>query len=109
MLHNIEMPKLDVSQLPSRATFASTQQSELDDAKPLSPNFDVLDLELDPFMQKNLEYLLECSDVQQQELNNYQYWQRSVAREQSKMQAWLAKRVRRWDVVQRKMCSNLLL
>jgi translation initiation factor 3 subunit H len=36
---------------------------------------------------------LDCADVQQQEQNNYQYWQRSVAREQAKMQAWLAKRV----------------
>ncbi|KAI9248209.1 hypothetical protein BDA99DRAFT_470719 [Phascolomyces articulosus] len=90
MLHNIEMPKLDASRLKSPATFS--QHTELDDAKSLSPNFDVLDLELDPFMQKNLEYLLDCSDVQQQELNNYQYWQRSVAREQTKMQAWLTKR-----------------
>lgn len=93
MLHNIEMPKLDASRLRSPATFASTQQNELDEAKPLAPNFDVLDLELDPFMQKNLEYLLDCSDVQQQELNNYQYWQRSVAREQTKIQTWLTKRV----------------
>lgn len=92
MLHNIEMPKLDVNRLRSPATFSSTQ-SDLEEAKPLSPNFDVLDLELDPFMQKNLEYLLFCSDVQQQEVNNYQYWQRSVAREQAKMQAWLTKRV----------------
>ncbi|KAI8364778.1 uncharacterized protein BYT42DRAFT_541425 [Radiomyces spectabilis] len=94
MLHNIEMPRLEADRLRSLSTFASMQktQFELEDAKPLSPNFDVLDLELDPFMQKNLEYLLECSDVQQQEQNNYQYWQRSVAREQAKMQAWLTKR-----------------
>jgi translation initiation factor 3 subunit H len=44
-------------------------------------------------MQKNLQYLLDCADVQQQELNNYQYWQRSVAREQVKIQGWLTKRV----------------
>jgi translation initiation factor 3 subunit H len=95
MLHNIEMPRLEADQLRSLSTFASNEktQSELEQAKPLSPNFDVLDLELDPFMQKNLEYLLDCADVQQQELNNYQYWQRSVAREQVKMQAWLTKRV----------------
>ncbi|KAI9490235.1 hypothetical protein BDB00DRAFT_563549 [Zychaea mexicana] len=91
MLHNIEMPKLDASRLRSPATFVHNN-TELDEAKPLSPNFDVLDLELDPFMQKNLEYLLDCSDVQQQELNNYQYWQRSVAREQAKIQSWLTKR-----------------
>jgi translation initiation factor 3 subunit H len=95
MLHNIEMPKLEADRLRSLSTFASTQktQTELEEARPLAPNFDVLDLELDPFMQKNLQYLLDCADVQQQEQNNYQYWQRSVAREQGKMQAWLAKRV----------------
>lgn len=95
MLHNIEMPKLEADRLRSLSTFASTQkaQTELEEARPLAPNFDVLDLELDPFMQKNLQYLLDCADVQQQEQNNYQYWQRSVAREQAKMQAWLAKRV----------------
>ncbi|CDH51145.1 eukaryotic translation initiation factor 3subunit [Lichtheimia corymbifera JMRC:FSU:9682] len=91
MLHNLEMPKLDASALRTPATFTSTQ-ADIEKAKALSPNFDVLDLELDPFMQKNLEYLLDCSDVQQQELNNYQYWQRSVAREQVKIQAWLTKR-----------------
>lgn len=98
MLHNLEMPKLDASALRTPATFTSTQ-ADIEKAKALSPNFDVLDLELDPFMQKNLEYLLDCSDVQQQELNNYQYWQRSVAREQVKIQAWLTKRVS-WDLQQ---------
>ncbi|KAI7905381.1 eukaryotic translation initiation factor 3 subunit H [Cokeromyces recurvatus] len=91
MLHNIEMPKLEASRLRSLSTFAN-QQKEFEEARPLAPNFDVLELELDPFMQKNLQYLLDCADVHQQEQNNYQYWQRTVAREQGKMQAWLAKR-----------------
>ncbi|KAI9029878.1 hypothetical protein CLU79DRAFT_695070 [Phycomyces nitens] len=94
MLHNLEMPRLDSSRLRTLSTFASSQkeQSVAEEARPLAPNFDVLDLELDPFMQKNLEYLLDCSDLQQQEQNNYQYWQRSMAREQTKMQTWLTKR-----------------
>ncbi|CAO3616100.1 unnamed protein product [Cunninghamella echinulata] len=94
MLHNIEMPKLDINRLESLSTFASQKktQTEIEASRPLAPNFDVLDLELDPFMQKNLQYLLDCSDAQQQEQNNYQYWQRSVAREQAKMQGWLTKR-----------------
>ncbi|ORX49527.1 hypothetical protein DM01DRAFT_1325730 [Hesseltinella vesiculosa] len=94
MLHNIEMPNLDVNRLESLSTFnlQPSTQADIDASRPLAPNFDVLDLELDPFMQKNLQYLLECSDAQQQEQNNYQYWQRSVAREQAKMQAWLSKR-----------------
>ncbi|CAO3608524.1 unnamed protein product [Cunninghamella blakesleeana] len=95
MLHNIEMPKLNIDRLESLSTFASQKktQTEIEASRPLAPNFDVLDLELDPFMQKNLQYLLDCSDAQQQEQNNYQYWQRSVAREQAKMQAWLTRRV----------------
>lgn len=89
------MPKLDIDRLESLSTFASQKktQTEIEASRPLAPNFDVLDLELDPFMQKNLQYLLDCSDAQQQEQNNYQYWQRSVAREQAKMQAWLTRRV----------------
>ncbi|KAI8984715.1 hypothetical protein BDF20DRAFT_861343 [Mycotypha africana] len=94
MLHNIEMPKLEADRLHSLSTFTSARQTqtEIEEARPLAPNFEVLDLELDPFMQKNLQYLLDCTDVQQQEQNNYQYWQRSVAREQAKIQGWLNKR-----------------
>ncbi|ORE05706.1 hypothetical protein BCV72DRAFT_134022 [Rhizopus microsporus var. microsporus] len=94
MLHNIEMPKLNADRLGYLSTFTSSKktQTELEEARPLAPNFDVLDLELDPFMQKNLQYLLDCAELQQQEQYNHQYWKKAVAREQGKMQAWLTKR-----------------
>jgi hypothetical protein len=95
LLHDLDSPVADANRLPSLTTFTSTQKTATlaEDNAPLAPNLEVLDLELDPFMQKNLENLLDCADAQQQEHNNYQYWQRSVAREQVKIQAWLTKRV----------------
>ncbi|EIE77692.1 hypothetical protein G6F46_001652 [Rhizopus delemar] len=94
MLHNIEMPKLNADRLGYLSTFTSTKktQIELEEARPLAPNFDVLDLELDPFMQKNLQYLLDCTELQQQEQYSHQYWKKAVAREQAKMQSWLTAR-----------------
>ncbi|GAB5593693.1 hypothetical protein Unana1_08593 [Umbelopsis nana] len=94
LLHELDTPNVDASRLSSLTTFTSTQKTATlaEDNAPLAPNLEVLDLELDPFMQKNLENLLDCADAQQQEHNNHQYWQRSVAREQTKIQAWLAKR-----------------
>ncbi|KAG1451608.1 hypothetical protein G6F56_008043 [Rhizopus delemar] len=90
MLHNIEMPKLDSDRLGYLSTFTSSKktQIELEEARPLAPNFDVLDLELDPFMQKNLQYLLDCTELQQQEQYSHQYWKKAVSREQAKMQSW---------------------
>jgi hypothetical protein len=95
LLHELDTPTIDADRLPSLTTFTSTQKTTTlaEDNAPLAPNFEVLDLELDPFMQKNLENLIDCADAQQQEHNNHQYWQRSVAREQTKIQAWLTKRV----------------
>ena len=90
------MPKLNADRLGYLSTFTSTKktQIELEEARPLAPNFDVLDLELDPFMQKNLQYLLDCTELQQQEQYSHQYWKKAVAREQAKMQSWLTARVR---------------
>ncbi|CAG8755619.1 4069_t:CDS:2, partial [Acaulospora morrowiae] len=61
-------------------------------SSPLSPNFDTLELSLDPYIEKNLEFLLEAVDEHTQEQSNFAFWQRTVAREQTKMQAALQKR-----------------
>lgn len=60
---------------------------------PLSPNFDTLELSLDPYIEKNLEFLLEAVEEHTQEQNTYTFWQRNVGREQAKMQSALQKRV----------------
>ncbi|CAI2172327.1 17085_t:CDS:2 [Funneliformis geosporum] len=59
---------------------------------PLSPNFDTLELSLDPYIEKNLEFLLESVEEHTQEQNTYAFWQRSVSREQTKIQVALQKR-----------------
>jgi translation initiation factor 3 subunit H len=60
----------------------------------LFPNFDTLDLSVDPYLEKNLEYLLEGIEDWNYEQSNLHYYQRQLAREQSKIAAWQTKRVR---------------
>jgi len=59
----------------------------------LSPNYDTLDLSVDPYLEKNVEYLIEGMDEWTYEQGNLQYFQRQLAREQTKIAAWQAKRV----------------
>lgn len=59
---------------------------------PLAPNFDALDLSIDPFLEKTCDLLLDSIEAHHTELNNYQYYQRSLAREQTKITAWQTKR-----------------
>jgi translation initiation factor 3 subunit H len=58
----------------------------------LTPNFDNLSLSIDPFLEKNCDLLLDSIEVHHTENNNFQYYQRSLAREQAKIAAWQAKR-----------------
>ena len=59
----------------------------------LSPNYDTLDLSVDPYLEKNLEYLIEGMDEWTYEQGNLQYFQRQLGREQAKIATWQAKRV----------------
>ena len=59
---------------------------------PLYPNFDSLDLSIDPYLEKTCDLLLDSIESHHTELNNYQYYQRQLAREQNKITAWQAKR-----------------
>ncbi|GAD96620.1 conserved hypothetical protein [Paecilomyces variotii No. 5] len=58
----------------------------------LSPNFDNLSLSIDPFLEKNCDLLLDSIETHHTENNNFQYYQRSLAREQQKITQWQAKR-----------------
>ncbi|KAF2401370.1 hypothetical protein EJ06DRAFT_529509 [Trichodelitschia bisporula] len=60
--------------------------------QPLAPNFDALDLSIDPYLEKTCDLLLESIENHHTELNNHQYYQRSLAREQAKITAWQQKR-----------------
>jgi len=59
---------------------------------PLNPNFDALELSVDPFLEKTCDLLLDTIENHHTELNNHQYYQRSLAREQAKITAWQQKR-----------------
>jgi hypothetical protein len=48
---------------------------------------------VDPYLEKNLEYLIEGMDEWTYEQGNLQYFQRQLGREQTKIAAWQAKRV----------------
>jgi translation initiation factor 3 subunit H len=51
-----------------------------------------LDLSIDPYLEKTCDLLLESIETHQTEQNNFQYWQRALGREQTKITAWQAKR-----------------
>ncbi|KAF9428698.1 hypothetical protein BGZ94_001395 [Podila epigama] len=58
----------------------------------LTPSYDMLDLSMDPYVAKNLEYLMDTIDEHTQEQGNYAYWQRSVERENKKKAAYILNR-----------------
>lgn len=85
-LHQIpSSPSPPLNTPPTLATLISTPA-------PLNPNFDSLDLSIDPFLEKTADLLLDSIESHHVELNNHQYYQRQLAREQTKITAWQQKR-----------------
>lgn len=59
---------------------------------PLYPSIDNLDVAVDPFLEKTCDLLLESIESHYTDLNNFQFYQRQLAREQTKITQWQAKR-----------------
>jgi translation initiation factor 3 subunit H len=100
-IHNSHLLTSLLHQLPTQApkeelAFPPNLSALLQDKNtpqpPLYPNYDSLDLSIDPFLEKTCDLLLESIENHHTELNNYQYYQRSLAREQAKITAWQQKR-----------------
>ncbi|KAF2735489.1 hypothetical protein EJ04DRAFT_543020 [Polyplosphaeria fusca] len=100
-IHNSHLVTSLLHQLPSDApkeelafppNLAALQQDPNTPQPPLYPNFDSLDLSIDPFLEKTCDLLLESIENHHTELNNHQYYQRSLGREQAKITAWQQKR-----------------
>ncbi|KZF26393.1 Mov34/MPN/PAD-1 family protein [Xylona heveae TC161] len=90
-LHQLpEKPRTGELEFPSN--LAALSQGPNVPQAPLYPNFDSLDLAIDPFLEKNCDLLLDSIENHQTENNNYQYYQRQLAREQAKITAWQQKR-----------------
>jgi translation initiation factor 3 subunit H len=101
-IHNSHILTCFLHQLPSKsptgdvpppASLAAVHADEAGvAAAPLYPNFDALDLSIDPFLEKTSDLLLDSIESHHTELNNFQYYQRQLTREQNKISAWQAKR-----------------
>ncbi|KAI9756733.1 MAG: hypothetical protein M4579_003734 [Chaenotheca gracillima] len=100
-IHNSHLLTSYLHQLPSKprtqdltiptSLGALSKDSNLPQA-PLYPNLDSLDLSIDPFLEKTCDRLLDSIETHYVELNNHQYYQRQLGREQAKITAWQQKR-----------------
>lgn len=64
-----------------------------DDIKPpFYPSIDSLDVAIDPFLEKTCDLLLDSIEYHYTDLNNYQFYQRQLGREQTKITQWQTKR-----------------
>lgn len=90
-IHQLQTPvQATPSDLPP--SLAALESSQYAKSSVLAPNFDNLSLSIDPFLEKNCDLLLDSIEVHHTETNNFQYYQRSLAREQAKITAWQNKR-----------------
>jgi translation initiation factor 3 subunit H len=90
-IHQLEAPKqAGPTDLPQ--SLAALESSPSAKSSTVTPNLDNLSLSVDPFLEKNCDLLLDSIETHHTETNNFQYYQRSVAREQTKINNWLQKR-----------------
>ncbi|RAL00359.1 putative eukaryotic translation initiation factor 3 subunit EifCh [Aspergillus ibericus CBS 121593] len=90
-IHQLQSPSQAApTDLP--ASLAALESSPFAKSSVLAPNYDNLSLSIDPFLEKNCDLLLDSIEVHHTETNNFQYYQRSLAREQAKITAWQNKR-----------------
>lgn len=98
-VHNSHLLTSYLHQLPGLPTKAEAEMPtsladiRRDDVKqPMYPSIDTLDLSIDPFLEKTCDLLLDSIESHYTELNNHQYYQRQMGREQTKITAWQTKR-----------------
>lgn len=98
-VHNSHLLTTFLHQIPSAPSQdeieqpTSLRELERDPVKaPLYPSIDNLDVAVDPFLEKTCDLLLESIESHYTDLNNFQFYQRQLAREQTKITQWQAKR-----------------
>lgn len=62
------------------------------DSQVVQCDLDRLKLSTAPFMERNLEFLIDCMDDLSSEQNKLQYYYRNLSRQQTQQQTWLQKR-----------------
>lgn len=98
-VHNSHLLNTFIHQLPTTPATANValpaSLSEIENNElvfPAYPSLDALDLSIDPFLEKTCDLLLDSIEAHYTDLNNHQYHQRQLTREQQKIAAWQAKR-----------------
>ncbi|KAI5295194.1 hypothetical protein KEM52_002086 [Ascosphaera acerosa] len=105
-IHNSHLLTSYLHQLPAGGVALPTEEEQIElprsleaiengplaQDSPFLPNFNNLALNVDPFLEKNCDLLLDSLESYYTENNNFQYYQRAMAREQVKINAWQAKR-----------------
>ncbi|KAH7326330.1 eukaryotic translation initiation factor 3 subunit 3 [Stachybotrys elegans] len=98
-VHNSHLLTTFLHQLPAPpAEDEITQPSSLEDLTrnpikpPLYPSLETLDVSIDPYLEKTCDLLLESIEAHYTDLNNFQFYQRQLGREQTKISQWQAKR-----------------
>ena len=90
-LHQIPAaPVDDEEDIEPPNSLADIKRDEI--SPPFHPSIDTLDLAIDPFLEKTCDLLLESIESHYTDLNNFQYYQRQLGREQAKITQWQAKR-----------------
>ena len=99
VIHNSHLLTTYLHQLPVIPREAEVEPpnslSELSQDRtklPLYPSLDNLDLSIDPYLEKTCDLLLDSIEAHYTDLNNFQFYQRQLGREQSKISQWQAKR-----------------
>lgn len=88
-IHQLPMPPTNPD-VPLPSSLAELERSQVQ--LPPYPSLDTLDLSIDPFLEKTCDLLLDSVESHYTDLNNHQYYQRQLAREQVKITAWQGKR-----------------
>lgn len=86
-LHQVAAPP-ETAEIPLPASLDDIRR----DPVKLPPHFDTLDVSIDPFLEKTCDLLLDSIESHYSDLNNHQYYQRQLTREQFKITQWQAKR-----------------
>ncbi|PHH63343.1 hypothetical protein CDD81_6040 [Ophiocordyceps australis] len=114
VIHNSHLLTSFLHQMPAPPSQDEIEQPEsLADMKrsavkpPLYPSIENLDLSIDPFLEKTCDLLLESIESHYTDLNNFQFYQRQLGREQAKINQWQAKR--KAENAQRAVAKQTLL
>jgi translation initiation factor 3 subunit H len=83
-------PPPEEAEVPLPSSLADLEREPL--RIPPYPSVDSLELSIDPVLEKTCDLLLDSIESHYTDLNNHQYYQRQLAREQTKITAWQAKR-----------------